>query len=140
MNRNVDTVQAIYKAFGEGNVAAILEHLSPDVQWEAWADHSAQRAGYDLLQPRPGREGAAEFLRVLGQNTLHEFRLLDLMAGDRQVASELFIDFTYARTGRRIRDEEMHLWSFGDDGKVTRFRHYCDTGKHLGAAGLALPA
>ena len=31
----------------------------------------------------------------------------------------------------------MHLWTFNDDGQVSRFRHYSDTTKHIHAAGLA---
>jgi hypothetical protein len=30
----------------------------------------------------------------------------------------------------------MHLWTFGPDGKVIRFRHYADTAKQIHAAGL----
>jgi len=37
-------------------------------------------------------------------------------------------------TGRRYRDEELHLWTLNDDGKVTRLRHYTDTAKHIAAA------
>jgi len=28
----------------------------------------------------------------------------------------------------------IHLWTFGDDGRVTRLRHNRDTAKHLAAA------
>jgi hypothetical protein len=27
----------------------------------------------------------------------------------------------------------MHLWTFNDDGKVSRLRHYTDTAKHIAA-------
>jgi hypothetical protein len=33
----------------------------------------------------------------------------------------------------RVRDEELHLWRFGSDHKVTAFRHYVDTAKHIAA-------
>jgi ketosteroid isomerase-like protein len=35
--------------------------------------------------------------------------------------------------GGHYRDEEMHLWTFDDEGKVTRLRHYTDTAKHIAA-------
>ena len=35
--------------------------------------------------------------------------------------------------GGAYRDEEMHLWTFNDEGKVTRLRHYTDTAKHIAA-------
>jgi ketosteroid isomerase-like protein len=36
--------------------------------------------------------------------------------------------------GRRLRDEEMHLWTVNAAGRVTRFRHYLDTAKHIALA------
>ena len=34
------------------------------------------------------------------------------------------------------RDEEMHLWTFGDDGKVSRLGHDVETAKHIAAINL----
>jgi hypothetical protein len=31
-------------------------------------------------------------------------------------------------------DEELHLWTFDEDGRVVRLRHYRDTAKHIAAA------
>ena len=140
MSNHLETVESIYQAFGRGDVAAILEQLSPDVQWDPWTHHSAQQAGYDLLQARTGRAAVADFFSLLAAQTFHEFKVLDIVAGERQAAAELQVDFTYGTTGRRVRDEEVHLWSFGADGKVTRFRHYIDTAKHMEAAGLLAAA
>lgn len=136
MTTHTDTVQAIYQAFGTGNIPAVLAHLTPDVQWETWADHSAHKAGHPLFQPRQGRDGAGAFFQALGGITIHEFRVLDVLAGQQQVAAEIWLDYTHNGTGQRVRDEEMHLWSFNAAGQVTRMRHYVDTAKHLRAAGL----
>ena len=35
--------------------------------------------------------------------------------------------------GGRYRDEEIHLWTFDNAGKVVRLRHYTDTAKHIAA-------
>lgn len=35
--------------------------------------------------------------------------------------------------GGSYRDEEIQLWTFNDDGKVCRLRHYVDTAKHIAA-------
>jgi ketosteroid isomerase-like protein len=56
------------------------------------------------------------------------------MVSEHQVSAEILIDVTTANGGR-YRDEEMHLWSVGSDGRVVRLRHYIDTAKHLAAAG-----
>ena len=37
----LQTVQKIYEDFGSGNIPAILESLSNDVQWESWSDNFA---------------------------------------------------------------------------------------------------
>lgn len=135
MNQHVETVQAIYEAFGRGDVPAILEHLAEDVRWEEWADNRAQAAGVPWLLPRHGKSGAIEFFGVVGQFQFHEFQVLSLMEGGNQVAAELAIDATIPASGTRLRDEEIHLWTFDDAGQVVRFRHYIDTAKHIAAAG-----
>jgi hypothetical protein len=128
-----ESVQKIYEAFGRGDVGVIIDLMSDDVAWEGWADNSAQIAGVPWLRSRRGKSGVAEFFELVGEFQIHDFTVLSIMANDRQVAAEFVIDAT-PPGGRRYRDEEMHLWSFGDDGKVTRLRHYTDTAKHIAAA------
>ena len=38
---------------------------------------------------------------------------------------------TVKATGKRVRDEEIHLWEFGSDGKVAAYRHFLDTAKAI---------
>ena len=52
---------------------------------------------------------------------------------DTQVAAEAVVD-AIVPGGKRLRDEEMHLWNVNAAGKVTRFRHFLDTVKHQRAA------
>src|SRR6185312_880528 len=110
----------------------ILEMMSEDVEFDPWANSFAQRAGVPWLQQRTGRDGVAEFFGLVGQFDIAEFSVLDIMAGERQVAAEIVID-TKVPGGGRLRDEEMHLWSFDADGKINRLRHYADTAKHIAA-------
>lgn len=132
------TVQGIYAAFGRGDVPAILDALDDTVAWEAWADNGAAKAGVPWMLPRQGKAGAAEFFGLLA-STLEvlDFRVLAIMPGESQVAVEFVIEAEVTATGRRYRDEEMHLWTFNDAGKVVRLRHYLDTAKHMWAAGVA---
>lgn len=51
----------------------------------------------------------------------------------RQVVAQVAAGFTLP-TGGRFADEELHLWTFDDQGLVARFRHYVDTAKHIAAA------
>jgi ketosteroid isomerase-like protein len=133
----LESVQRIYEAFGRGDAAFIVDLMSDDVQWEAWADNSAQKAGVPWLRSGHGKAGVAAFFQLAGQFQIHDFKVLSIMGNDRQVAAEVVIDAT-PPGAQRYRDEEIHLWTFGDDGKVTRLRHYTDTAKHIAAAGLGL--
>lgn len=131
----LETVQAIYAAFGRGDVPAILTHLHDDVAWESWSDNTAARAGVPWMQPRQGRAGAGEFFAAVFRDLeVRDFRVLSMMAGPSQVAVEVAIEAKVVATGRVYRDEEIQLWTFDAVGRVTRLRHYLDTAKHIAAA------
>jgi len=84
------------------------------------------------LLPRRGVTAAAEFFTVIGGWTVRDFAVLDVIGDGRQVAAEIRAAFDLP-DGGRLADEELHLWTFGDDGRVVRFRHYVDTAKHIAA-------
>lgn len=134
MTGNLDTVSSIYQAFARGDVPAILERVADDVRWEDWPDNRAQKAGVPWLQARRGRTGVAAFFETLSHQKIRDFQVRNLMAGGNQVAAEVVIHMDVPASGGSIRDEEIHLWTFDGQGRVTRFRHYCDTSKHIGAA------
>jgi ketosteroid isomerase-like protein len=127
-------VAAIYEAFGRGDVPTFLSLLADDVSWDAdWADNWGQRTRLDHFTPRRGRAGVAEFLATLAAGyTVHDVQVLDLASSDRQVVAQVVIDLELPNGGR-LRDEELHLWTFGPDGRVRALRHYVDTAKHLAA-------
>ena len=129
---NAATAADIYAAFGRGDVPAVLARLAPDVAWESWTDNSAQRGGVPYLVPRTGPGDVAGFFAELATMTVLDFAVLDLIGTGRQVAAEVRASFALPNGGR-FADEEVHLWTFDDAGRVCRFRHYVDTAKHLAA-------
>jgi uncharacterized protein len=133
---NTATVNRIYEAFGKGDIPAIINELADDVRWEQWADNSAQKAGVPWLVARKGKDGAVEFFKIVAGFTIQDFQVLSIMGNGNQVAAEFIIEADVPATGGHYRDEEMHLWTFNDQGKVIRLRHYTDTAKHIGAAKL----
>ncbi|MDX2047624.1 MAG: nuclear transport factor 2 family protein [Chitinophagaceae bacterium] len=135
-NKNVARVNHIYESFGRGDIPAILDELADDVQWEQWADNTAQKAGVPWLQARKGKYEVSEFFKIIGTFNIKDFRVLSVMGNGNQVAAEFIIEADVPSTGGYYRDEEMHLWTFNDEGKVTRLRHYADTAKHTAAAGI----
>ena len=134
MNNNLKTIHSIYEAFGKGDIPAIIDCLAEDVQWEKWDDNSAQQAGVPWLQARQGKEGALTFFKIVGELNIKDFRVLSIMSNENQVAVEFIIEADVPATRGHYRDEEMHLWTFDEQGKVIRLRHYADTAKHMAAA------
>jgi ketosteroid isomerase-like protein len=133
---NIATVQSIYEAFGRGDVPAILDKLSDNVSWDAWeGDNTAQDAGVPWVLRRSGREGVMEFFQAVAEGLeFHRFEPTNLLEGGNQVVATIAFEATAKATGERFQDEEIHLWTFGADGKVTSMRHYIDTAKHIKAA------
>jgi ketosteroid isomerase-like protein len=133
---NVQTVQGIYEAFGRGDVPAILERLDDNVRWDHWPDgNGAARRGVPWMVERTGRDDVRGFFETLGGLEFHRFQPTALLEGDGRVVALIDIEVGVKSTGRRIRDSEIHLWTFGADGRVKEFRHYVDTAKHVEAAG-----
>ncbi len=130
---NLAVIQDIYAAFGRGDIAPILAHIAEDCRWESWEGNTAQRAGVAYLQPHSGPAGVAEFFTDVARLQMHDFGTGDVLASDTQVAVEVTIEAS-TPSGGRFRDEELHLWTLGADGRVVRMRHYVDTAKHIAAA------
>jgi uncharacterized protein len=128
---NVEAVGAIYAAFGQGDIPAILDALSDDVQWDVWVPTSkAQDGTIPYLVPRKGKAEVGEFFAALAALEFHTFEpLVTAGAGDNVLAT-ISLDLTAKATGRRFQDYEVHVWTFDSAGKVTSLRHVIDTLKH----------
>lgn len=136
MNKHIETVSKIYEAFGKGDIPTIVSHLADDVRWEEWTNNTAQKAGVPWLKAGKGHNAAFGFFKVAGQMKFKHFEVKSLMEGPGQVAAEVVIEAEIPSTGATINDEEIHLWTFNDAGKVVRMRHYSDTAKHMHAANV----
>ena len=135
---NAATVQGIYQAFRQGDIPAILDRLADDVAWDAWPDDtSAQGAGIPWLAERRGRDEVGGFFESLAALEFHSFAPTAIVANGQRVVAQIAVDVSVLETGNRFRDEEIHVWVFDDEGRVTEFRHYVDTGKHLAAVSAA---
>jgi ketosteroid isomerase-like protein len=130
---NLETVQAIYDAFGRGDVPAILEKLADDVAW----DQDAPGYGVPIYEPGTGRDHAARFFQLLQDLEFHRFEPTNFLTGGNQVAVTINLEAEVKATGRTAEALEIHLWTFGDDGKVSRFFHAIDRHAFVLAYGLA---
>jgi ketosteroid isomerase-like protein len=132
---NLAVVGGIYEAFGRGDIDFILRQIADDCTWESWLDNHGQNAGLPPMQPRQGRDGVAEFFAYVATMEIQDFQVLDMLASDRQVVVEVQISIAMP-DGGSLTDEELHLYSLNDEGRVTRMRHYVDTAKQIKAYGL----
>ena len=124
---NLQTTQEIYEAFGRGDVPAILSKLSETVDWE----YGASSSEVPWLQHRQGPDGAAAFFSSLAAIQIQRFTSKKFLDGGNVVVVLVDIEFTVTATGKRVVEEdEVHIWHFDEQGKVTRFRHRVDTQQH----------
>src|SRR3954447_3507727 len=130
---NISTVQGIYEAFGKGDVPAILAVLADDVEWESWPDNWAVKAGVPWMVPRKGPADVAHFFEAVSKMEIKDVQVKNMIDGGDQVVVEFEIEARVPDTDTTFRDQELHLWSFDDQGKVSRLRHYTDTAKQIAA-------
>ncbi len=121
---SIKVVQELYQAFGRGDVAAILERLADDVEWEHdWA----AAHGIPWIQPRRGRADVGGFFAALARLDFQRFELVNLLEGGNQVVGVFQVAHRDRETGKDFRDLELHLWTFDQADRVVRFRHVLDT-------------
>lgn len=123
-DRNVQTVRGIYEAFGRGDVPAILATLADDVVW----DHDTPSFGLPWYTPRNGSADVPGFFEdLMGNVVLTTFEPRNFLAGGDEVAVVVRFAMEVKSTGRALpEDTEIHLWTFGADGKIVRFAHVVD--------------
>src|ERR1700683_515850 len=102
-NSNLQTVQGLYDAFGRGDVAAVLSHLTDDVDWSV--DGPAD--GPPWYAPRRGRAEVETFFTSFGGAVeLDEFKPIGLAANDTEVFAFIQVHGKVRANGREI---TMHL-------------------------------
>lgn len=123
----LQTVQQIYQAFGAGDVPGILAKLGEEVEWE----HDSVDHGIPWLVPGRGKAHVQSFFGVVGREfEISRFEVPTLMEAGNQVVAVIQIEATIRSTGKRLRDLELHLWTFDARGQIAKFRHVVDTHQH----------
>jgi ketosteroid isomerase-like protein len=123
---NVQVVQQMYAAFGQGNLPAVLETLAEDVDWQSPVTRT-EPSEISWAQPRRGREQVGQYFGELLENVEPEqLEPLEFtVQGDRVVVE--------GRNRGRVRSTNRpyeHDWVMVftlREGKIARFRHYYDT-------------
>lgn len=124
MSANIQTIQAIYEAFGRGDAQGVLDRVASDVRW----GYNVEADDVPWHQPITARADLGRFFASLAEHVdIDRFEPLSFLTGPQQVAVHLRIGFTVRRTGRRVDMDHLHLWTLDADGKVASLIHFEDT-------------
>lgn len=122
--QNVETVKAMYEAFGRGDVEAILERVTDDVDWST--DAAIESAPW--YGAKHGKDELPSFFEGIAQTgPVTEFTPLSFTSNDDgDVQVFLRYAFKVTATGKAVEMNLHHYWRFRD-GKVCFVRASEDT-------------
>jgi ketosteroid isomerase-like protein len=120
---NIKTITGVYEAFGRGDVAAILDAVTDDVDWAAEAASSAA-PWYGV---RHGKDAVAAFFSDFGSAMeVEDFTPVSLAANDTDVLTVVRFRAQSRSTGRIAQMNLHHYFRFRD-GKIAYYRGTEDT-------------
>lgn len=122
--QNIETVKAMYEALGRGDIDAILERVTDDVDWST--DAAIQSAPW--YGARHGKDEVRAFFEAIGQTgPITEFTPLSFASNDDgDVMVFIRYAFTVTATGKSGAMNLHHYWRFRD-GKACFVRAAEDT-------------
>ena len=131
---NIETVRAIYDAFGRADVPFILSQLTDDVDWASCPDSTA--APWHGI--RIGKAGVRDYFQALGESLdVTDFTTLSLAANDSDVLVVTHFVATVRATNETFAMDIHHWWRFRE-GKVCLYRGTEDTlATHAALGGQA---
>ena len=122
LRTNVDVVQETYEAVGRGDIPALLDLLTDDVEWTLQGPSVIPFAG-----TRRGREGVAEFFSLVGETLeFEQFEPREFVVQGDTVAVLGYERSLIKSTGRTLEQEWAHVYTLRD-GKISKFRAFEDT-------------
>jgi uncharacterized protein len=120
---NIKTIVQVYEAFGRGDVAAILDAVTDDVDWAAEAS-SAAAPWYGV---RTGRDAVARFFADFGSAMeVEEFTPVSFASNDTDVLTIVRFRGRSRGTGKTAAMNLHHFFRFRD-GKIAHYRGTEDT-------------
>jgi len=121
---NTAAVEAIYNAFAEGDVEAVLGAMADGIVWNEaenfiYADGNPYEGPQGVAEGVFGRLGAEWDNWTLEDKTFYPSNGSNVVVTGRYKA-------TNKASGKKLDAPFVHLWTV-DEGKVTRFQQYTDT-------------
>ena len=120
---NIKTIAEVYQAFGRGDVAAILDAVTDDVDWAAEAASPAA-PWYGV---RRGRDAVTAFFSDFGSTMeVEEFTPVSFAANDTDVLTVVRFR-ARSRSSGRVAEMDLHHYFKFRDGKICYYRGTEDT-------------
>jgi ketosteroid isomerase-like protein len=121
---NKKTIEAVYAAFGRGDVPFILERVTDATRW----DFSIARSEVPWHAPVTAKAELPRFFSSMAEHVQFEaFEPRAFLTDGRDVVVKLRVAYQVKRNGRRVDEEQVQWWSFDDAGRIASLRHYEDT-------------
>jgi ketosteroid isomerase-like protein len=121
---NQKTIEAVYEAFGRGDVPFILERVGDRTRW----DFNVAKSEVPWHAPIASKKELPRFFKAMAENvTFEAFEPRAFISSTHDVVVKLRVSYKVNRTGRRVDEEQVQWWSFDDSGRISALRHYEDT-------------
>lgn len=128
---NIEATQALFTAFGAGDIPGILAYLNDDIRIEFYGPSNIiPYAGfYD------GMDAAGRFFEtVLSSVDIHVFDAEEFLSDGDKVVVTGVLHLTAKSTGRDIKSDFVHVITM-KDGKWSKFRDFMNTHEAVKAFG-----
>jgi ketosteroid isomerase-like protein len=122
-SENMQIVESLYRAFGQGDMATILGLLAEDIDWY----FNGRPEDVPFAGQRHGHQAMIEFFTTIAQTSaVYEFAPREVMAFDDKVLVLGHERVCALATDRIFETDWAHLYTI-QGGKIVRLREYYDT-------------
>ena len=109
---HIKTIQTLYEAFGRGDIQAILDSVTDDVDWAS----EAALPGAPWWGPRQGKAGVAAFFEAFGTTMeVLQFDPISFGANDTEVLAVVAFKVRHRGTGKEGASNLHHWFQFRGD-------------------------
>ena len=120
---NIKTIEAVYDAFARGDVAAILDVVTDDVDWATETTSS----GAPWYGVKRGKAGVGDFFSAFASTMeVEEFTPISFAANDTDVLTVVRFRAKSRATGK-VAAMDLHHYFVFRDGLITYYRGTEDT-------------
>ena len=125
MSSTREIVQALYAAFGRGDIPAVLSGLTPDVHWT-----EAEGGPYGGVYIGPEAVLENVFMKLGAEWDDFTAEPSEFVFEGETVIALGEYSATYKATGKSFKAPYAHVWKMRD-GKAASFHQYTDTAVHI---------